>query len=63
MTWQEEKQFLETRNHCLTEIDFEIFMIQTMSRIVTNIDEGDYERITVVTRNGTGWNFRVKKNS
>lgn len=61
MTWDEEKHFLEERNHCLTEIDFEIFMIQTMSRIVTNIDEGDYERISVVTQGGTGWNFRVKK--
>ena len=61
MTWEEEKRFLEERNHCLTEIDFEIFMIQTMSRIVTNIDEGDYERISVVTQGGIGWNFRVKK--
>ena len=63
MTWEEEKRFLEDRHHCLTELDFQYFMFCTMSRIVTNIDEGDYYRVSVVTKNGTGWNFRVKKNS
>lgn len=63
MTWEEEKQFLEQRGHCLTEEDFEVFMIETMSRVMTNIDDGEFERISVVTNNGTGWNFKVKKNS
>ena len=63
MTWEEEKRFLEDRHHFLTEIDCEIFMYDTMARIMTNIDEGDYYRMSVITKNGTGWNFRVKKNS
>lgn len=61
LSWEEIRHYLEDRHHVLTEADFQWFVYMTMSRIVKNVDDGEYQRISVVTADGTGWNFRVRK--
>lgn len=63
MTWDETKRWLEERNYCLSLAEFNTLCVNTMARIMTNIDEGDYCRVSIVTIDGIGWNFKVIKNS
>ena len=61
LSWEETKRYLEERGHILSESDFQWLLYMTMSRIMTNIDDGDYQRVSIATADGTGWNFRIKK--
>ena len=61
MNWDDVKRYLEERGHYLSQDEFYWLCLATSAKVVKNIDYVDYNLISIVTIDGIGWNFKVKK--